>query len=331
MSGAIPVIDLGPYIAGAPGSAGRIASELRHIQEKTGYYCVINHGIDMGLVRGAIEQVRRLHGLPLDERMKLKVDERSTGYIPLKSSVYVTSPLGENDADKRDLNENFRIVRERAADHPSIMAGRRFTGPNKWPAEELLPEFKARMLAYFDAAEKLGRRLLPLYAMALGLEASFFDPYFTDPTWMTRNVHYPPLEPEDNQFAASPHRDHSFITLLPMSKIPGLQFRNPEGAWMAPAYVENAIVVNGGEFMENWTNGRFIATPHRVLAPLEDRYIIAFFFNPNWDVVSDPLPGCTGPDRPPAHRPVQFLKHLCDYVDGNYVGGSGGKLGGGGE
>ena len=322
----MPVIDLAPYFRSEEGAGESIANHLREIQQEIGYYCIINHGIGAQLISDAIGQVRLFYGLALEERMKLRVGAASTGYVPLKSSVYVTSPLNDNDQAKRDLNENFRIVRERPADHPSILAGRRFTGPNKWPPEALLPDFKARMLAYYEAAENLGRALLPLYAVALGLAEDYFEPYFLDPTWLTRNVHYPPNAPEDNQFAASPHRDHSFLSILPMSPISGLQFQTPGGDWMAPEYLENALVVNSGEFMENWTNGRFIATPHRVLAPGRDRYIIAFFFNPDWDVVSDPLPGCVPPERPAAHRPIRFLDHLCNYVDGNYAKSSGGTL-----
>jgi len=322
----MPVIDLAPYLRGQPGAGAAIAAQLRVIQEDIGYYCVINHGIGAEVISNAIGQVRQFYDLALEERMKLSVDERSTGYVPLKSSVYVTSPLGDNDAAIRDLNENFRLVRERPLDHPSIQAGRRFTGPNKWPPVALLPDFKARMLSYYGAAEILGRALLPLYAGALGLADNYFDPYFDDPTWLTRNVHYPPDAPKENQFAASPHRDHSFLTILPMSPISGLQFQTAGGEWMAPEYLENAIVVNSGEFMENWTNGRFIASPHRVLAPGQDRYIIAFFFNPTWDVVSNPLPGCVTPDRPAQFTPIRFLDHLCNYVDGNYAKSSGGTL-----
>ena len=322
----IPVIDLAPYLGGIDGALETTARNLRVIQEEIGYYCILNHGIEAKVITDAIGQVRRFYALPLEERMKLLVDEHSTGYVPFKSSVYVTSPLGDNDANKRDLNENFRTVRERPANHPSLLAGRRFSGPNKWPPPSLLPEFKGRMLLYYEAAEKLGRALLPLYAHALELAGDHFEPYFDDPTWLTRNVHYPPEIPQENQFAASPHRDHSFLTILPMSPIGGLQFQTQTGQWVAPEYRENAIVVNSGEFMENWTNGRFIATPHRVLTPVEDRYIITFFFNPTWDVVSDPLPGCVTPERPAAFTPRRFLDHLCDYVDGNYAKSSGGTL-----
>ena len=64
-----------------------------------------------------------------------------------------------------------------------------------------------------------------------------------------------------------------------------------------------------GEFLHRWTNGRFLATPHRGLTPKRDRYSIAFFFNPTWDTVADALPTCIGPDNPPRFKPVKFLDY----------------------
>ncbi len=147
--------------------------------------------------------------------------------------------------------------------------------------------------------ENLGRSLLPLYARALELPADYFDALFTDPTWLTRNVHYPPAEAKENQFGISPHTDHGFITLLPISKVPGLQVKTQKGDWITAKYIEDALIVNSGDFMKLWTNGRFIATPHRVIAPETERYISAFFYNPNWDVRSDPLPSCVCEALPP--------------------------------
>ena len=311
----LPVLDLSTYFAGDGDEA---AAQLRHLQEGVGYYALTNHGVSADLFARALAQIKAFHALPLDQKMALKVDAIDTGYVPIASSVYVTSPLNENT--EADLNENFRLVRERPADHPSIAAKRRFTGPNKWPSETVLPDFKSTMLEYYGALEELGRSLLPLYAKALELPADFFEADFDDPTWMTRNIRYPASKPRQNQFAAAPHRDHSFLSFLPMSDIPGLEFQTHDGQWIAPPFRDDAILVNAGEFMERWSNGRFIATPHRVLAPPRERHMMVFFFNPRWDVMSTALPSCVGPSYPTPAEPIAFLDHLCNYIDRNYAG-----------
>lgn len=320
---AIPVLDLGPLLAGEPGALETLAAHLRHAQEEVGFYYVVNHGIAPGLVRAAYRELERFFALPAEKKLQLRGTALTTGYIPPKSTVYVTSPVNRNT--QGDLNEVLRLVRPRQDDHPSILAGRPFTGPNRWPDAGLLPDFKPTLLAYYAAAECLGYRLLPVYARALGLPADWFTPLFSDPTWTTRNAHYPPVAAEPNQFGISPHRDHGFLTLLPLSEEPGLQIRARDGEWIDARPIEGAIIVNTGEFLHRWTNGRFLATPHRVVPPKRDRYSIAFFFNPTWDVISDPLPTCVGPDNPAKFEPVRFLDYLRWYVERNYLPEAGGS------
>ena len=319
----IPILDISQFFLGDEVAKCSMADDLRWIQKQIGFYYIINHGVATDLIDNAIIQVSELHSLPMPEKMKLKVDKDSTGYIPIKSTMYVTTDVGKND--RYDLNENYRIVRERSADHPSIRAGRRFTGPNKWPDQSLLPNFKHVMLEYFAAMENLGHLMLPLYARALNLEPDYFDEFFTDPMWFTRNVHYPVMEAEENQFGISPHSDHGFITLLPVSKTPGLEVKTQGGEWITGDYVKDAIIVNSGDFMNKWTNGQFIATPHRVVPPKEERYISAFFFNPNWDVLSSPLPSCIDSEHLNKFEVISFYDHLCNYVDKNYSQSTGGE------
>jgi len=44
----IPVIDLGPYLAGAPGGIDRTAEELRFALTEIGFYFIVNHGVPSG-------------------------------------------------------------------------------------------------------------------------------------------------------------------------------------------------------------------------------------------------------------------------------------------
>ena len=175
------------------------------------------------------------------------------------------------------------------------------------------------MLEYFRAMEDLG------YAMALGLPQDYFNERFTNPCWISRNVHYPPMNAEEGQFGIAPHTDPGFITLLPTNEVPGMQIQARDGVWISAGYLENAIIVNSGDFMAKWTNGRFRATPHRVLPPTKDRYMyIDLFYNPNWDVSSALLPGSSGQDHQPPRETTTMLDHLCAYVNSNHAQSAGG-------
>ena len=67
----IPVIDLGPYLAGEPGALDRAAAELRHALTEIGFYSIVNHGVPSMLVHEVYRQVARFHAQPLDEKLKI--------------------------------------------------------------------------------------------------------------------------------------------------------------------------------------------------------------------------------------------------------------------
>ena len=324
MSGAaIPQLDLAPYLAGSVSARESLAQELRRVQENIGFYVVVNHGVPREPVRRAYAALREFFALPLEDKVSIRINDKSVGYIPVRSTVYVTSVINRNT--RPDLNETITIARERPPDDPDILAGLRFVGPNQWPAA--LPGFRGAMIAYQEALSSLGYAMLPLYARALDLPADYFDPYFTRPTWWVRNTYYPALRPEDNQYGISPHSDHGFITLLPMSEEPGLEILSPGDEWIPATPVDDGIIVNTGEFLNRWSNGRFMATPHRVIAPKRDRYSMAMFFNPNPETLADPLPTCVSAERPAAYDPVSLIDYMSWYIDSNYRRSAGGTQG----
>jgi isopenicillin N synthase-like dioxygenase len=111
---------------------------------------------------------------------------------------------------------------------------------------------------------------------------------------------------------------------LPIAQEPGLQIRTPTEEWLTVPYVDGGIIVNTGEYLNRWTNGRFLATPHRVFPPKNPHYSIAFFFNPTWDTVSTPLPRCVSADNPARFEPTGFLDYMCWSVERNFSSENGG-------
>jgi len=321
----IPILDLGPYLAGERGALDILAAEVRRAQQDIGFYFTVNHGVPMETVHAAYAAMERFFASPTEDKLALRIDRAtSSGYVPPKSTVYVTSPLNRNT--KKDLNEVLIVCNERAPDHPARRAGERFVGPNKWPSN--VPGFREALSACHRAQVRLGYAMLPVYARALGLPADYFKPFFDDPTWITRNAHYPAVpDAEDNQFGIAPHQDHGFITILPLSEVPGLEVKTPDGRWITANVVPDSVIINTGEFLNRWSNGVLPASPHRVMPPSRDRYSIALFFNPNYDTVSTPLPGCVGPGNPAKFEPMRFVDYLGWYMDQNFKQGAGGVQG----
>src|SRR5438128_6644998 len=263
---AIPVIDVGPYLRGAPGALEAAATALRDALEHVGFFVIVNHGVPEDLIARTFAEARRFHDRPLDWKMALRMNEHNNGYMAMNRYAVWSSEVNANT--KPDLNEAFFVKRERTADDPLVVAGRRFAGPNRWPDD--LPGFRETVLAYTDAVDALGRRLLPVCAVALGLPNGYFDAAFAQSQFSFRLSHYPPFEAEANQFGIAPHTDANFMTFLAQTEVPGLQVRMPPngpdgGNWLDVPYVPGSLAVNSGDMVRRWTNGRFLSTPHRAL------------------------------------------------------------------
>jgi isopenicillin N synthase-like dioxygenase len=309
----IPVLDIGPYRAGVPGAREVLADNIRFIQETIGFYVVVNHGIPRAVTQQAYAVLQAFFALPDDAKRALAFDGTSVGYVAPRSTVYVTSTINRNT--KRDLNETLVTAYDRPAEHPYRQQGLRFVGPNKWPSE--VSGFRDAIVAFQREIVALGHKIVPLYALALGKPADFFDAAFAEPIMWTRNAHYPPVAAEDNQFGISPHSDHSFLTLLPLTEVPGLQVLTRRGKWVPATPVADGIVVNTGEFLNRWSNGRFIATPHRVVPPDHHRYSMASFFDAAPDTIADPA-DFAAPGASLNYEPVSMIDYVSAYVDRNY-------------
>ena len=301
----IPVLDLGPYLSGDSGAEARLAEELRWAQEDVGFYYVVNHGVPPETISNAFETVADFFALPLEEKMKIQVKNNMLGYLPVESTVYRTSKYNENT--EKDMNETVLLVRENNPDRDV----------NNWPANP--PEFRGIMTRYQQAMETLALQLVPLYALALGLKRDYFEKDFQNPRFVSRNSRYPKVELAKNQFGIAPHCDSGFLTLLPLSDVPGLEICATDETWIPAPVIEGAILVNTGEFLNRWTNGRFRATPHRVGQVDQERYALTFFYNPGDDTIAGDIETCVGPDKPQQFEPISMLEYREWYVKQNFL------------
>jgi len=311
----IPVIDLGPWLSGTPGAREAVARELRQALEDVGFFIIVNHGVPQELIDRTFAEARRFHDLPLETKMALRMNGHNNGYMAMNRYAVWTSEVNTNT--QPDLNEAFFVKRERSADDPLLRSGRRFAGPNRWPHD--LPGFRDTVLAYTETVDALGRRLLPICAVALELPPDYFDPAFAESQFSFRLSHYPPVQAAANQFGIAPHTDANFLTFLAQTEIPGLHVRMPSGAWLDVPYVPQSFAVNSGDMMARWTNGRFKSTPHRAVPPVgRHRYAIPFFLGPHMDTVIACLPSCQGPGNAAKYPPITYEQYLHWWYDANY-------------
>jgi isopenicillin N synthase-like dioxygenase len=309
----IPLIDLAPLADGGPEGAAEIAPVLRAALEDIGFLIIVNHGVPQDLIDQTFAQAKRFHDQDMEAKRAVLMNAHNNGYMAMARYGVRTSRVSEDVMG--DMNESFFIKRERSAD--DVLAGRRFGGPNEWPAG--LPGFREHLLEYTETVDALGRRLLPAVALALDMPANTFDAAFEESQFSFRLSHYPPIARTPGQYGFAPHTDANFMTFLAQSGVPGLQIQMPSGDWRDVPHVPGSFVVNTGDMLHRWSNGRFLSTAHRVVPP-EDRarYAIPYFMGPHLDTLISCLPSCRGPDNPPLYPDITYDEYIKWWYDANY-------------
>lgn len=316
-----PILDVGPYLAGDKGALERLAAQVRDAFERVGFLMLVNHDLDWDVIDTAFGGSKQFHDLPREQKMKLKVNEHQIGYVPMGLSLNKNHSVDSTAGLKSNAMENLTYHQDRAPDDPKVLSGERFRCLNQWPDPEKAPGFRASQMAYHAMLSELGYRMLPVYARALGMPADYFDDYFKDPTIIVRMVKYPAIgERREDQFGSASHTDAGFITMLPQSNQPGLQIKTPDGEWVDHPHKERGVIVNAGNMMRRWSNDCFLASPHRVTAATtQDRYSLAFFFNPDLDDIIAPVESCCSNANPCKYEPIRYGEFFADYLAGAYA------------
>jgi isopenicillin N synthase-like dioxygenase len=299
-AGDIPVIDLQTYFSRpCEATLAPLVEQLRAACESVGFFSIIGHQVPQTLVASMFDFARKFHALALDEKQAIAMDRADwpvggIGYLPVKHRKLPAR-------DKGNLNEAF-IVK---CDHKLTM------DDNQWLNEATLPGFRDAVEGYAAALERLGKRLLPIFAAALKIQPDFFDEAFVSPLYRLRMTHYPPQQnvPVD-EFGIAPHVDTTFCTILAQDR-PGLTiFSERRQQWIKAPLLEDAFIVNSGELLRTWTNDRFISVKHFANNNTGDqsRYSIPFFLNANSDYRMTCIPSCCGPGNPAKYPPISYAE-----------------------
>jgi len=313
----IPVIDISGVLAGDKSALATAARELQHAYEDVGFWFLSGHRIPQELIDRVFAQVARFHAQPMSEKLKTPINEHNTGYLAIgKATTRHSADISVDNLP--NVNEAYFIKRDLPADHPDVIANKRFRGANPWPAN--LPGFREVIVDYCNSMEELSLSILPIYAVALDLPADYFTHAFREPQYQLRMSHYPDTPaPRQNEYGLAPHADTSFMTLLAPNKIPGLSIRTASNRWIDAPQIDGAFLVNSGQMLNRWSNERFRATPHKVVNRSGgERYAIPFFFDATIDHVMECLPTCTGPGNPPKHEPTTYMEFVTAYQKKNY-------------
>ncbi|WP_217430782.1 isopenicillin N synthase family dioxygenase [Sphingomonas bacterium] len=297
-----------------PEARAATVAALGDTLERSGFCYLVGHDVPPATIDALWDMAKAFHTLPMEAKQAIALNEYHRGYIPFSASTLVTSSVAT--VTRPNQSESLMVMHELSPNDPDL--GRPLQGPNQWPDE--LPQFREVALAYMARLTSLGEMMAGGLAEALGLPREWFLPYFSTPTLFLRLLHYPRQEDDAGLFGAAPHTDYGFITLLIQDDVGGLEVCNKHGDWIAAPPVPGAYVMNVGDILQRWSNGRFASTPHRVrnLKP-QDRYSMPFFFDPGMDALVSCPPALVKEGEKPPKPPVVYGDYLLERLNKNYA------------
>ena len=282
-------------------------TKLRSACVDVGFFYLEGHGIPEVFLNEVMVQSKALFDLPLEEKFKLQDCALNRGYTAMEEET-----LDPAHQTKGDTKEGFYIGKDVPVEESDLA---KLSGPNQWPTESC-PDFKATMTSYQEQVSHVGLRLVQLLALAIGLDDEhYFDEYFADPIVTLRLLHYAKerSHPEEGVFACGAHSDYGMLTFLLTDDTPGLEIYDANTQdWKGVPPKPFAFVVNLGDMLERWTNGKFRSTLHRVLtAGDKERYSVPVFYDPHFDTVVKVLDVCCI-DEPAKYPQTTVGQHLMD-------------------
>lgn len=283
MSESVPIVDVSRLTSPDRIERAAVAAEVGQACRTIGFFYVTGHGIPSLVIDAVFAGSRQFFALPHEqkEQLSFQAQEGFGGYVGIGQEQLDLTALP-------DRKEVFNIGLELLPEDPRRFE--RFRSPNIWPE---LPNWREKMLTYYDACWALGRSLHRAFSIDLGLDEDFFEDKLDFPLATLRLLHYPAASDDlpSQGPGAGEHTDYGNLTLLAVDGVGGLELRTRAGKWISAPSIEGALICNVGDCLMRWTNDVYISTPHRVCVPTRDRYSLAFFLDPNADALVVPVIG----------------------------------------
>lgn len=175
--------------------------------------------------------------------------------------------------------------------------------PNNYPSESVAPGFKSWMEQYFVKGQQLALELMRALEISMDLPKDALIDRCEGHGSELRMIYYPEVHRDELKDGKSmriwPHTDFGILTLLAQGSTGGLQIEDPphSGKFVGVPLVEKTeLLINVGDTLERWTNGRVPAGVHQVTASdekeeiLPARYAVAFFLKANRKTSAGPIP-----------------------------------------
>jgi len=312
----VPLINIAPFLHGGADDKARVAAEVDRACREIGFLVVSGHDVPAALIDAMHGMSDDYFALPHWEKMRHKIPaDRLRGYSP---SEHHSLAYSMDEETPEDLREAFNMGPfDHALDEYHFgEGGARYFAPNIWPDRP--GNMRQLCEEYFREMEKLAGTLMRIFALALGLDETFFEDKTDKHITNFCINHYPAQAepPKEKQLRGGAHCDYGSLTIVHTdTDIGGLQVFRKDGTWETVPRIAGSFAINIGDLMAEWTNDQWVSTLHRVTNPPRDKAHLSktsllFFHQPNYDAAVECLPNCHGADNPPKYAPTTSGEHI---------------------
>lgn len=275
---AIPRLDASALALAEP----EAIAALRVAATETGFATVYGTGISGDRVREILGLYRTFFHLPVAQKAKVDMARTGANRGWGAAGSEQVDPSANPDY-KQYFDCGFTLPASDPRSELDVYA------PNLWPDEPAA--FRPEIESYYVQACDVAMGVLRALTRALGVPADYFDTAFDAPMALLRGNYYParPAWATAADFGIATHTDYGCLTLLATDGSPGLEVRKRGGGWIPLSAPPGEFIINFGEMMEIWSEGRVRATPHRVIGTHEERLSVPLFFNPSVDTNIAPI------------------------------------------
>ncbi|GLJ41143.1 hypothetical protein SUGI_0852140 [Cryptomeria japonica] len=228
-------------------------AKLREACKEWGFFQLVNHGIPVDLLQKAENGSRNLLSMPTEVKDKASSGKPFDSYF------------------RKGNYESFHLQDFTSQGSFEQMYAKLCPEGN--------PNLCEAMAKYVSCVSDLARKITRLILASLGLDAEvYYHNYFETCRKVLRINGYSLENLSIGEQVLLPHTDTGCLTILYQDDVGGLQIRSRDGEWFNVKPLSHSFVVNVGDSLKAWTNGRYRSAEHRVVCKgCRDRMSIAFF------------------------------------------------------
>lgn len=312
----VPTLDYANFTSGTQEQRVEFAHALLGSFEKTGFCKLRGHTFNALQLKDLFTWGQTFFDQPLEVKNEIPNDK---GPKPMRGFT----PWRVEEVGKLHHEESVRIMKD-SKEHFDQGPEYDTDFPNKWPSAPELSGFQPFMEDFYRQCDDVCLMLMKALEVAWGIDDGSLVARCVPSATDLRLTHYPAIPVDEMQSGGTsriaPHTDFGPITLLFQDSTGGLEVEDRSNNTFVPIPPTDVteMIVNVGDTLTRWTNGKILGGIHQVTTPdamkgekgliLPPRLSMAYLFKAQRDVSVGPLPKFVSAAEPARYSDITALE-----------------------